>query len=105
MWQTDIVYLQTVVNVNTLGSIKQTWSKSESVKCDVQSISKDTVYKEYGYTGETEYRQVFDHTMSTWVKGYQVEYLGEQWQVRNVISGLNKMGLSNHTYVILSKVL
>lgn len=105
MWDTDTVYLQTVADVNTLGSIKRTWTTGTAVTCDVQDISKEYIFKEYGYTGETEYRQVFDTSMSAWVKGYQVEYLDEQWLVRNVITGLNKMGASNHTYVILSKVL
>lgn len=104
MWQNDTVYLQTSVDVNVYGSISRTWTKSTAVTCDVQNISKEYAFKEYGFTEATEYKQVFDHTLASWVKGDQVSLLDEQWLVRNVIDGLDKMGASNHTLVILSKV-
>lgn len=104
MWQTDTVYLQTKTEVNTYGSIAITWTKGTAVTCDVQDINKEYAYKTYGLTDATEYKQVFDHTHASWVKGDQVEYDGEQWMVRLVNSQMAKMGGSNHTYVILSKV-
>jgi len=104
MWQDDIVYLQTSVDVSTYGSIKREWTKTTAIPCDVQNISKEYAFKEYGYTEATEYRKVFDHNIVAWVKGDQVSLLNEQWLVRNVIDGLDKMGASNHTLVIISKV-
>ena len=105
MWQTDTVSLQTATEVNTNGSIKRTWTKSTDVLCDVQDISKEYVVKEYGYTDATEYKQIFDHTLATWTKGSQVEFEGSQWLVRNVNDTLNKIGNSNHNYIIISKVI
>ena len=104
MWQTDTVYLQTCTDVNTKGSVKRTWTRDVAVLCDVQDISKEYVTKEYGFTDATEYRQIFDRTLSDWVKGYQVEFDGVQWLVRLVKGNLNKMGASNHKYIIISKV-
>ena len=105
MFQTDTVYLQTVVETNTYGSISQVWTNSTAVTCDVQDISKEYVFKKYGYTEATEYRQIFDHTLATWVKGNQVAFEGSQWLVRNAKTRLNKIGASNHVYVIISKVI
>lgn len=103
MWQTDTVSLQSFVETNVLGAIKQVWTKTTDVLCDVQDISKEYVVKEYGFTEATEYKQVFDHTLASWIKGYQVEFEGSQWLVRNV-QEQSKMGSSNHKYIILSKV-
>ena len=104
MWQTDTVYLQTSTEVNTYGAITQTWTKAGSVSCDVQEIDRDYVYKAYGLTDENEFVQVFDHTNASWTLGSQVEYNSDQWIVRKVIKNLTKIGSSNHTYVILSRV-
>ena len=105
MWQTDTVYLQTPTDVNTKGSIKRTWTVSDTILCDVQDINKEYVYKEYGFTDATEYKQVFDHNQSAWVKGHQVKFEDEQWIVRLVNKNMTKIGKSNHVYVILSKVI
>lgn len=104
MWQTDIVYLQTATDVNYNGSIKQTWTKSVAVTCDVQDISKEYVFKEYGFTDATEYRQIFDHSLASWVKGEQVSFEDEQWLVKVVKGNLDKMGKTNHKYVVIGKV-
>ena len=104
MFQTDIVYLQTKTQVNTYGSIKTTWTKGLGVKCDVQDINKETAFRDYGLTDETLYKQIFDLTHANWVLGDQVEYQSEQWLVRLVNGQMSKLNLSNHTFVILSKV-
>ena len=104
MWQTDTVTLQTFAETNYNGSIKRTWSDSTAVTCDVQDINKEYVYKNYGLTDSTEYKQVFDYTNASWTKGYQVKYKGEQWMVKLVNGNMQKMGQSNHTFVILGKV-
>ena len=105
MWQIDTVTLQTPTRTNTNGSISTTWVTGTEVLCDVQSISRDYVYKNYGYEEYTEYMKVFDLTNASWVKGNQVLYETEQWLVRNVKATNDKIGLSNHTYVIMSKVI
>lgn len=106
MWQTDSVTLQTKTESNVNGSIKSTWADATVIPCDVQDINKEFAFKNYGLTDSTEYKQVFDHTLSTeWVKGNQVKYDGEQWWVRVVQGTRIKIGASNHVYVILSKVI
>ena len=104
MFQTDTVYLQTLTEVNTYGSISQAWTNSTAVTCDVQDVNREYVYKNFGLTDATEYKQVFDHTNASWVKGNQVSYLSEQYIVRLVNKNMEKMGKSNHTFVILSRV-
>lgn len=105
MWQSDTVTLQTYTETNYNGSIKRTWSDGASVTCDVQDINKEYVYKNYGLTDATEFKQVFDHSNASWVKGEQVKYGDEQWMVKLVNSNMEKIGLSNHTFVILGKVI
>lgn len=104
MWQTDTVILQTKIDVNTYGSISQTWTDDVSVQCDVQDINKEYVFKNYGLSDDTEYKQIFDHTGANWIKGNQCSYNGEQWLIRLVNDSMTKIGASNHTYVIISKV-
>ena len=105
MWQTDTVTLQTKTEVNTQGAISETWSDSENVTCDVQDINKELAYKNWGFADETEYKQVFDHTLNAnWTKGYQCKFNGEQWYIRLVNRQMAKMCASNHVMVILSKV-
>ena len=105
MWQTDTVTLQTKSETNVLGSIKVTWTPSTSVTCDVQDISKEIAYKEYGLVDNVIYKQIYDHTLANWKVGYQVSYLGEQWLIRHVNACLHKMALTDHTHVIISKVI
>jgi len=105
MWQDDIVYLQTSTEVDTYGSIAITWTKGTAVTCDVQDINKEYVYKNYGLTESTEYKQIFDHTQASWVLGEQVSYLDKQWLVRLANKNMGKIGNSNHIYVIISKVI
>jgi len=105
MFQTDTVYLQTKVETNTLGSIAIVWTKGTAVICDVQDINKEYVFVNYGLTGASEYKQIFDHTQASWVLGEQVSYLDEQWLVRLVNKNMGKIGNSNHIYVIISKVI
>jgi hypothetical protein len=105
MWQTDTVTLQTSTTVNYNGAITLTWSDSTAVTCDVQDINREYVYKNYGLTDATEYKQVFDHTNASWVKGNQCKYDSEQWMIKLVNSNMEKMTGSNHTFVILAKVI
>lgn len=106
MWQTDSVTFQTKSEVNTYGSITQTWTDTATVvKCDVQDINQDIAHKQYGLSPDTNHKQVFDHTNAAWVLGSQVKYGGLQWWVVHIDAKMDKMGLSNHTYVILEKVI
>ena len=68
MWNTDKVYLQTSTEVNTYGSIAQTWTSVEEVLCDVQDISSEYAYKKYGLTESNEMRQVFAPTNTAFEK-------------------------------------
>ena len=105
MWQNDTVTFQTKTEVNTAGSIKQTWVPGSSVLCDVQDINKEKVHKAYGLTDANQFKQVFDHTMdSKWTEGEQVLHNSFQWLIRLIDGTEGKMGLSNHTYIIMSKV-
>jgi len=106
MWQTDTVTIQTGSEVNYLGSIKVIWADSSIVTCDVQEIHKEKVFKEYGFTDVGDYKQVFDYNLATnWVEGNQVKYNNQQYWVKLVNGNMGKMGLSNHVYVILSRVI
>lgn len=105
MWNTETVNLQTVTEVNTLGSIKQTWTNSTAILCDVQDISKEYAYKKYGLTDANEMRQIFAPTGSLFVVGNQVSYNSLQWLVRLVNDSHNKIGASNHCFAIVSKVI
>lgn len=105
MFQTDTVTLQTKSEVNTLGSIAVTWSDSTTVKVDVQDINKELVFKTYGFSEFGEYKQVFDHNLTTnWVKGNQVKFNNEQWWVKLVNKQMGKLTASNHIFIILQKV-
>ena len=105
MWQTDTVTLQTKTSVNNLGSITNTWIDGNNVLCDVQDISKEVVFKEYGISDEGLYKQVFDHTNANWTQGLQVKYRDEQYWVKLVNKNMAKMSASNHTFVLLLKVI
>ena len=105
MWNTDTVYLQTVVETNVYGSLSQAWTNGTAVLCDVQDISKDYAFKNYGLTDANEMRQIFDHTLSAWKVGDQVSYNSLQWIVRKAITNMDKIGASNHIYVIISQVI
>jgi hypothetical protein len=105
MFQTDTIHLQTKSSVNTNGSIKNTWTQSTAISCDVQDINKEYVYKTYGLTDEGEYKQVFDYNGSAWVKGDQVKYNNQQWLIALVNSNMSKINLSNHTFIIIRKVI
>jgi hypothetical protein len=104
MWQTDTVYLQTKVDTNVYGSISTVWTQSTAVLCDVQDISKEYAYKNYGLTNANNFKQIFDYNMATWVVGNQVKYNEKQWIVRLVNNSLGKIGATNHTFVIMSEV-
>ena len=104
MWQTDTVILQTKSEVNTNGDIQNTWTDGPSVICDVQDISKDNLLKEFGFQDDNEWLQVFDHTNANWAEGFQCKYNGNQYWIKRVINNLTKIGFSNHTYVVLQRV-
>jgi len=106
MWQTDTVLIQTkTVTPNYGGGIVSWGAPTTSITCDVQDINKEIVFKNYGFTENVEYKQVFDHTLSSlWVKGNQVSCDSEQWIIRLVNGQMAKIGASNHVFVILSKV-
>ena len=106
MWQTDIVTIQDSTQVNVSGSIDVTWADTiNTVKCDVQDVNKETVFRDYGIVGN-EFKQVFDLTQSElWVKGNQVKFDNEQYWVKLVNGLMGKIGFSNHVFVILMKVI
>lgn len=105
MWQTDTINIQTKTEVNTLGSVAVTWSDSVDVLCDVQDINKEFVFKQYGISENGEFKQVFDLTNNSgWVKGNQVKYNSQQWWVKLVNANMQKIGASNHTFIILMRV-
>lgn len=106
MWQTDSVIIQSGNTVNDEGVLIVTWSDTETIiQCDVQEINKELVYKKYGFTDADEWLQVFDHTCSTaWIKGNQVKFDSREWEIRK-IEHQDKMGKSNHAFIILSAVI
>lgn len=105
MWQTDTVTFQIGAETNDKGYKTISWSDNGTVVCDVQDITKEIVLKKYGYSEQTDYKQVFDHTNSDkWVVGNQVKFDDIQYLVRKVDNNMAKMGASNHIYVILSRV-
>ena len=104
MWQDDTITLQTPSENDTNGCIKNTWSTLITVLCDVQPINKEKVLKEYGFTDSNEFKEVFDYTMNAnWTEEYQCSFESKQYLIKKV-DILNKMGLSNHTHVILARV-
>ena len=105
MWQTDVVAIQTGVKSNNKGDKTVIWTNDHNVICDVQDINKEFVLREFGIAGDTEYKQVFDLSLDPgWVKGNQVSFESSQWWVRLVDGNQDKIGASNHIYVILAKV-
>ena len=127
MWQTDTVYTTVKKETNNLGALEVTWIptawiaidtpwedlevtweelSSSIIVCDVQDISQELAFKEYGMVDKGRYKQVFDHSSSSgWVQGNQVYFEGEFYWVMMVNSNMNKMGASNHTFVLLLKVI
>jgi len=106
MLQTDTVTFQTKTETNINGAITIAWADSaNTTKCNVQDISKETVLKRYGYTDATEYLQVFDDSNDTnWKETYQVKFNLKNYLVKKV-TDFSKLGVSNHTYVILQRVI
>ncbi len=104
MWQTDTVNIQTFTEVNDRGSIKRTWNDDLDVLCDVQDITKEIVLRDYGFNQDNEFKQVFDQTNATWTEGQQVKFLSDQYWIRKVDGNMEKIGGSNHTFVILGKL-
>ena len=105
MWQTDTITLQTYTETNYLGSITRTWTDGNDILCDVQDISKELVYKNYGFTEIGNYKQIFDHNNSSWILGNQVKYDSKEYLIVMVNSNMAKMGASNHTFVIMKEVI
>lgn len=105
MWQDDTVTFQTASTVNSNGALTVTWADtSNTVLCDVQGISSEIAFKKYGLLVK-EPKQVFDLTNSAlWIKGNQVKYDSDQYWVKDV-QKWDKIGDSNHTFVILDKVM
>jgi len=106
MLQTDTITFQTKTEVNSEGAIVVTWADSaNTVKCNVQDISKEMVLKKYGFTDANEFLQVFDDSNDTsWTLGYQVKFESNQYLIKKVID-FTKLGISNHTYIILNRVI
>jgi hypothetical protein len=106
MWQTDTVTFQTEVEVNAYGSIASTWTDTvNTVKCDVQDLNKELAHKTYGLSSNTEFKQVYDLTQSSyWTLGSQVKYNSTQWLVKLIQANMGKMNKSNHKLIILEKV-
>jgi len=127
MWQDDTVYTTVKQETNTLGSIDVTWIptawvaidtpwqdldisweelSASTIMCDVQDVSKELAFREWGMTLEGQYKQVFDHANSAgWQKGNQVYFNGEFYWVMLVNRNMDKMGASNHTFIVLLKVI
>jgi hypothetical protein len=103
MWQTDSVVFLTRTETNTLGSISIAWTNGVTVKCDVQPMSREQARKSYGLEANSDLKQVFDHTNAAWVLGDQVTYDSVNWWVR-LVDKFNKCNKSNHTFVILERV-
>lgn len=106
MLQTDTITFKSKTEVNTNGAITITWADtSNTVKCNVQDISKEIVLKKYGYTDATEYLQVFDdNNNKNWKETHQVKFNLNNYLVKKVIN-FSKLGVSNHTYIILQRVI
>ena len=105
IFNTDTVTLQTVSITSVAGALKKVWTPSTNVKCDVQDLDKDKAQKVYGLQQNTDYLQVFDGSNAAWVLGNQVLYSGSQYIVRRVQSNMQKLALSNLTFIILEKVI
>jgi len=111
MWDTSIVTLQTSTTVNDKGSIKQIWVDLEDVECDVQFFDSQSKqlgfnFADFGATDVGDVRVVYDNTLNpNWKKGNQVRYNGKQWWVKYVDDRMDSIGLSNHIFVILVKVI
>jgi len=106
MFQDDVVTFQTGVETNVNGSISTVWTDTTTVDCDVQDINNELVYRNYGLTNSGQYKQVFDTTESPlWIIGNQVKFSSVQWLVSLVNGNMGKIGASNHTFVILRKVI
>jgi hypothetical protein len=103
MWQTDTITLQTKSSLSSEGVITNTWSTSSTVLCDVQDIGKELAFRKYGID-INEGKEVYDTTNATWTKGFQVSFESEQYWVM-AVSVFDKMGVSNHTKVLLDKVI
>jgi hypothetical protein len=103
MWQTDTVIFQIETKTNLYGSIQTTYTNGISVTCDVQDINKEFAFERYGITTNTQLKQVFDHTLATWVVGSQVKFDNVNWWVR-LVQRQTKIGASNHVYAILERV-
>lgn len=104
MWQTDTVLLLVKTVTSGYAGDIITWvtTGATSVICDVQDINKETVFKEYGISGN-EFKQVYDYTHGTWTIGNQVKFEGSNYWVK-LVNKYDKIGSSNHTFVILEKV-
>ena len=83
MWSTDIVYLQTKTDVNTIGSIKSTWVDVAEIPCDVQPMSKEKANKNYGFTDANIWKTVF-------VPSFNVTY--------NFLNGFTNDFLNNYMH-------
>ena len=102
-WQTDTVIFQTETIVNNFGSSVVTYTDGASVLCDVQDINKEFIFKRYGLTTNTSFKQIFDHSNASWIVGSQVKFSGLKWWVK-LVNVSDKMSDSNHTYVLLERV-
>lgn len=106
MFDDYTVTLQTSSTVKVRGATKVTWTDEEDVTCDVQDINKEEVRREWGITDATEFKQVFDGTLNpNWEKGNQVKYDGSQWWVKLVDGNMGNLGVTNHIFIILGKVI
>lgn len=105
MWQTDTITIQTGTLTSGLAGEEYTWADDYTVACDVQDISREKVLKDYGFSYPGKYYQVFDLTLdSGWAENNQVKYGGKQYWVRKVDNSADKIGASNHIYIILNEV-
>ena len=106
MLQTDTVTFQTKTETNINGAITIAWTDSaNTTKCNVQDISNEIVFKKYGFTAATDFLQAFNDSNDThWSNGSQIKFGTIEYLVKKVIKH-DKLGASNHTYVILQRVI
>ena len=106
MWFTDTITLQTKAEVNTYGSIKQTWADSTTVLCDVQPMTGVGAMKSrelWGLTDANILYNVYAPAGSGFTEGFQVKYNSGQYLVM-AVSNYNKIGGSNNMKAVISKV-
>jgi len=107
MWENNKIKLQSRTQINTKGSIKNTFTEYKEISCDAQRIKNLKSLEDYGYSDSNVGFNVFtaDDTINDGdiIEGYQCEYLGRQFWI---IFRAKKYEIknSNHRYFIIKEV-